>query len=182
MSEVFDNKKDVAKHGNISLAIESYNDIFSSFDPRGYGERSLSDDFLNECKKAASEIDENIELRFMIEKAKRNVSDELKIRRRLKQHFQRHVKIKEKEIHNLIMKGIYFVIAGIIFMFAATYLLYTYPEATLLSSFFVILLEPAGWFSFWEGLDMIVFEAKKKRPDYEFYKKMSSAEIFFLSY
>ena len=41
-----------AKNGNISLILESYTDIFSDFDPRPYDQRTLSDDFLLECKKA----------------------------------------------------------------------------------------------------------------------------------
>ena len=35
----------------MSLILDTYLDIFSSFDPRPYEERSLSDDFLDECKK-----------------------------------------------------------------------------------------------------------------------------------
>jgi len=47
--------------------------------------------------------------------------------------------------------------------------------------FLLILFEPAGWFFFWEGLDQVVFESKKTKPDLEFYEKMAKSDIYFLS-
>ncbi len=78
------------KEGNISLILDGYDDIFSDFDPRPYSERALSDDFLSECKKAARDKDEKLELRLMVPGDNRNFKDELKIRKRLKTHFHRH--------------------------------------------------------------------------------------------
>ena len=49
-------------------------------------------------------------------------------------------------------------------------------------SFLVVFLEPAGWFLFWEGSDLVIFDSKKKKPDLEFYEKMTRANIGFLSY
>ncbi|MBI2151367.1 hypothetical protein HYU21_01420, partial [Candidatus Woesearchaeota archaeon] len=34
------------REGNISLVLDSYDDIFSDFDPRDYSEKALSEDFL----------------------------------------------------------------------------------------------------------------------------------------
>ena len=45
---VINNPVSSPKEGNVSLVLESYNDIFSDFDPRNYSERALSDDFLIE--------------------------------------------------------------------------------------------------------------------------------------
>ena len=59
------------KEGNISLILDNYDDIFSDFDPRPYTVRALSDDFLNECRKAIIEKGENIELRFLLSKKQR---------------------------------------------------------------------------------------------------------------
>jgi len=52
----------------------------------------------------------------------------------------------------------------------------------MLATFMIVLLEPAGWFLFWEGLNQMVFEAKKINPDLKFYTKMMKCRIEFLSY
>jgi len=49
-------------------------------------------------------------------------------------------------------------------------------------TFLVILLEPGGWFLFWEGLNLIIFETKEETPDFSFYEKMSKCSINFSSY
>ena len=80
------------REGNISLILDSYDDIFSDFDPRSYSEKALSDDFLEECKKAAKDKEERPELRLLVQKNKRDYKDEIRIKKRLREHFQRHYK------------------------------------------------------------------------------------------
>jgi hypothetical protein len=46
----------------------------------------------------------------------------------------------------------------------------------------LVLAQPAGWFSFWEGLGKIFILAKEKKPDLDFYKKVARANIFFTNY
>jgi hypothetical protein len=72
-----------------------------------------------------------------------------------------------------------FSTVGIIFMFLTTMLLFRYEHTTLLASMFIVILEPAGWFSFWEGLNQIFFESKTVYPVLAFYKKMTAASIAF---
>jgi hypothetical protein len=167
------------KAGNISLILESYNDIFSDFDPRPYTVRALSDDFLNECRKAIIEKGENIELRFLLSKKQRNFSDEQKIKKRLRQHFQKHYLQKHKEIKRIKRSGILWFFLGAILMFLGTFL---YKMEGFFFNFLFILTEPAGWFFFWVGLEKIFITSKTKVPEYTFYKKMSSAEIYFSDY
>ena len=63
------------RQANISLILDSYEDIFSSFDPREYSERALSDDFLIECNHAAMDKGEGIELILSMPKNKRNFNE-----------------------------------------------------------------------------------------------------------
>lgn len=173
----------VLQSPGISIWVNNYNDIFSSFDPRPYSQKALSDDFLSEIKKASIDKDKgNVELRFLIKKSERNPVEEHVIKKRLRKHFHKHFAITRHEINALIIKGASFTAFGIILMFLAALLLFKYNEATLLTSFLVILLEPAGWFLFWEGLDLVIFESKKIKPDLDFYEKMSKCKIQFLSY
>jgi hypothetical protein len=167
------------KEENISLILDSYDDIFSDFDPRPYNVKALSDDFLSECKKVSVDKGEELELRFLVPKNKRKTNEEYEIRKRLRTHFQKHYKEKEKEIKQIKRNGWAWFFIGAFVMTAATFL---YGYKGFLFNFLFIMAEPAGWFFFWEGLDKIMVEAKNKKPDYEFYKKMSKAHIYFLDY
>jgi hypothetical protein len=163
----------------ITLQIDSYHSIFSDFDPRPFAQRALSSDFLDEMKRASSDKSEGkIELCFLMRGA-RNIAEENTIVRRLKAHFERHHKESEKEKDAIILKGMLFSAVGIVFMFLTTLLLFRYEHSTLLASLFIVVLEPAGWFSFWEGLNHIFFESKSVYPALSFYKKMRTATITF---
>ncbi|MEI7477473.1 MAG: hypothetical protein WCJ81_02910 [bacterium] len=91
----------IVQEGKMSLILDTYGDIFSSFDPRPYEERALSDDFLDECKKITDDkkID-LLELRLLIPKAQRSVVDEELIKKRLHAYFlaQYHLYYKKKKI------------------------------------------------------------------------------------
>lgn len=168
---------------NISLKLNNYNDIFSSFDPRPYSEKALSVDFLDETKRASIDKGENkIELRLLIPLNLRKIETERIIKRKLKEHFERHSKQIKKEYKKIIKNGIIFAIVGVILMFIATLVFFKSSKETITAHFLLILLEPAGWFFFWEGLWQIIFEPKHKKPELEFYKKMSNCTIIFSSY
>src|SRR3989338_1167827 len=90
-------KQHLLSKAQISLMMKSYNDIFSSFDPRSFGLRALSDDFLIEAKKAALDKEGALELSFMIPKNERNFEHEVLIKKRLRDHFKRHYMLVESE-------------------------------------------------------------------------------------
>ena len=53
--------------GAVSLWLDTYEDIFSDFDPHPYGQRALSEDFLAEARRAVRDRrDEVPELRFLV--------------------------------------------------------------------------------------------------------------------
>ena len=90
-------KGSLLAESEISLILDSYDDIFSDFDPRHFSERALSDDFLIEAKKAARDKAGVYELRFLVPKQQRNFEHEHLIRMRLKEHFKKHYrKIQHK--------------------------------------------------------------------------------------
>ena len=175
-------REKILRMSEIPLILDTYDDIFSDFDPRPHSQRALSDDFLLEAKRASREkATGGIELQFLMPKAKRNLRDESLIKKRLKEHFKKHYDRLHQEKNKIIKQGAFFVFVGIILMFFATFVLFGY-EKTALTSFLIIFLEPASWFLFWEGLNLIIFEVKKLKPDLDFYEKMIECEIEFLSY
>jgi hypothetical protein len=169
-------------HENISLRLSNYDDIFSSFDPRPYSERSLSVDFLGESKRAS--IDKptgDIEIRLMLPDKLRNTEKERIIKGRLKNHFERHAGKIREQYKRIVRTGAAFTVSGIFIMFLATLVLFSFPGNSLFFNFLTILFEPAGWFLFWEGLDQILFETKKIKPELDFYDKMTRSDVIFLS-
>jgi hypothetical protein len=177
-------KENKMREGNISLILDSYNDLFSDFDPRSYTERALSDDFLIECKRAARDKEFSLGgfvLRLLVPKNKRNTLDESKIKQRIKYHFQKHFHQKEQEIKSIKKEGMVWFAIGVLFMVFAT-IVDRYSSNNFLFNLLFVILEPAGWFTAWSGLDKFFFDVKKEHPEYNFYKKMASAEILFIGY
>lgn len=175
-------KTELLRMSEISLWLDTYDDIFSDFDSRPYSQRAVSQDFLAEAKRASRDmVSGEIELKFLIPADKRNPVQEHLIKKRLIDHFTRHFEMLRKERDEVVKQGLRFVVIGIILMFWATYILFKF-EKIFLTSFMVILLEPGGWFLFWEGLNKILFESKTKKPEYEFYHKMTKCEVTFTQY
>jgi hypothetical protein len=176
-------KEHLLKLSEISLWLDSYDDIFSDFDPRPYSQRALSDDFLTETKKASRDkASGSIQLSFLVPKDKRNAQHENLIKKRLRDHFKKHYIIFQKDIYKQVREGLIYVVSGIILMFTTTYIFFKNPNESLLLSFLVTFLEPAGWFLFWQGLMLVIFESRVKKPDMEFYEKMAKSEIDFIPY
>ncbi|NYT12918.1 MAG: hypothetical protein GKC01_00225, partial [Candidatus Methanofastidiosa archaeon] len=72
--EASEDPKIILREKNISLILDSYDDLFSDFDPRPYSVRGLSDDFLIECRRAVRGIKTEspvLELRLLVPKNKR---------------------------------------------------------------------------------------------------------------
>jgi len=176
-------KRRLLEMSEISLLIEDYDYIFSDFDPRPFSQRALSDDFLLEARRASRDkVAGNIELEFLVPKKLRDLKTEEMVRKRLHDHFNKHYNMINGEISNLVREGFYFAFIGILLMFLGAYIMFVYTEKSLLVSFMIVLLEPAGWFSFWEGLRLAIFEKRTKKPDLDFYRKMSQCRIKFVSY
>jgi hypothetical protein len=179
--DVFEKEKqELLKKSTICLWIESYDDIFSDFDHRPYYERALSQDFLEEARRASRDKEETtIGLNFLMDRSKRSAHDEETIKRRLHEHFRNHYTnfLEEKKGH--ITKGVSFALSGTAMMFIAAYFLFYFSD-NLMFNFLIVIMEPGGWFLFWEGLRIAIFESKNLNPQVEFYKKMSLCKIAFM--
>lgn len=175
-------KQLLLEKSEISLWLDCYDDIFSDFDSRPFTQRSLSQDFLGEAKRASRDKElGKIELALLIPHNLRNQSHESLIRKRLLNHFKKHKESVHSEKMKMVKEGMLFVAIGIAVMFSAVLLVYNNQE-NLFSKSMLIILEPAGWFFFWEGLRQVLIESRTKNADIDFYDKMSRCDIRFLSY
>ena len=173
--------QDELAKSNIPLVLNDYGEIFSDFDPRSFTQRALSDDFLLECKRAARDkLEGGFELILSMPKKKRSTNSEIKIIKRLKEHFKKHAIEKDKEVKKIKKDGLAWVTLGILILIGVVYGL---VHAT--STFFeaiITIMEIPSWFLVWEGMRKIFIDSKEKEPDHVFYGKMASAEISFRSY
>ena len=166
----------------ISLILDTYDDIFSDFDPRPYSKRAISDDFLYAAKKAMPKLKEGaLELLFLIPKAQRNLGNETLIKKRLHEHFKKHAALRKKAKQELLKKGAIMTVAGFVILITAGYIIATAGDE-LFYELMLVVLEPSGWFTVWNGLDIIFFRAHEKDSEMRFYSKMSRAEIIFIEY
>lgn len=169
----------------VSLKLDSYEDIFSDFDIRPYSKRALSVDFLDEIKRASRDkTPGGVELVLHVPESARSESEENIIKERLGEHFKKHYKLLLKDKRRVLGLGIGMVVIGIFAMIAATYIVFEDPTHNVLLSFLVVFLEPAAWFLLWEGMDQVIFNSRNIQPELDFYRKMSDScdRIFFKPY
>ena len=165
----------------ISIWLDCYDDIFSSFDSRPLSERTVSDDFLTEVRKVCEEKSRNkIHLKLAMPENLRNEDDEKVIIKRLHLYFRNNYSLVANEIKQNNKKGIYFILIGIILMLFASYISFQNPVKFYIHTL-LILFEPAGWFFLWSGLDHLVYFSKNKKSDQLYFHKMAEAIIRFVN-
>jgi len=175
--------KKVLQTSELALWLDDYNDLFSDFDPRPYSQRSLSDDFLLEMNKAIrNRNNDTFELKFLLSEKLRNHSKEQIIIKRLREHFTRHYHTLLKDKKKVIRRGIILVLIGILVMLLGGFIRTFFLDKHVMFNFIIILVEPAGWFLFWEGLNKTIYDNNKIKPNLDFYHKMSKSKIKFISY
>lgn len=162
--------------------LDTYDDLFSDFDPRPYSKRAVSDDFIFQVKKVTKDQPgSKMMLKLLLPEAARNRQDEEIIAERLHGYFIKSYEqlLNEKKQNN--RKGIQLTAAGVVLMIAASYISFLKPEAYSIH-LMLILFEPAGWFLLWVGLDDLVYYSRKTKKELDFYSKMALAEFEFDSY
>jgi hypothetical protein len=165
----------------VSLWLDDYDDIFSDFDPHPFGQRALSEDFLAEARRAVRDRPDAVpELRLLVPAPARNLNDEATIRKRLREHFRRHAERLGRDRRRALWVSLGVAAAGLAVMTAAA-LLRRQPE-TLARTVLHVLLEPAGWFAVWFGLDGLFYGTRELAREYTFYRKMARADVVFTTY
>jgi hypothetical protein len=171
----------IINSARLSIWLDTYDDIFSDFDPRGYEERALSDDFVNEARKMVKEKpDGEVELKLLLPMAARDINSEKIIIKRMHRHFSQFAEHSTKEMNDIRRKGYLMCIIGFIVMIVAANLV-TISNKTFYINALQIILEPAGWFFVWTGFDHLFENARKRKPEIIFNQKMAKSEIIFIS-
>ncbi|MBI5417889.1 hypothetical protein HZA55_08100 [Candidatus Poribacteria bacterium] len=168
--------------GQVSLKLDTYDDIFSDFDPRPFSERTLSDDFLLESKKAFREKETGrLQLKFLIPEKERNLKSEGIIIKRLKEHFKKHYQLEKKEFDSIKRNSMLSLIIGFSLMLTSSFIS-LYESKKYIAYLLITIFEPTGWFLVWYGMDTIFYKMKEERLSLEFNQKMARTEIIFVQY
>ncbi|MGE5279551.1 MAG: hypothetical protein ACM3L6_02250 [Deltaproteobacteria bacterium] len=164
----------------MSVAIDTWDDIFSDFDPRPIEKRVLSEDFLTEIKKRFRESGAGqVTVAFMAPAALKDEEFERKVIKRLKQYFKFRSLSVLKEINDLRRRGFYFLLTGIVSLATLTLLTYYKAADTLSLELLAIILMPLGWFGIWEGFSRVIEPSPYMKRDHEVFSLLAKATIKF---
>jgi len=164
----------------IGVVIDTWDDIFSDFDPRPLSERTVSGDFVDELKKRYKETPAG---HFIITiyapvSLKNEESERITINR-LRKHFRYKFLHKKKVITIIRIRGLIFVIVGICslsFLTLATYFKFLSELKLQISG---IVLMPFGWFGIWEGLSKLIDTSPVVIRDAKLFERLSKATYHF---
>jgi hypothetical protein len=163
----------------VSIWLDTYDDIFSDFDPRPFSERALSDDFISELKKVSREDSLSVsEMKLLVPEKNRKHGDETIIIKRLHSYFRGVHSFMQKKVRRIRLRGISMVLAGIVMLFLAA-LIVNQSSTQFGMKLLLILCEPAGWFFMWTGFDTLFFSSRQTTSQLEFYNKLLKSKITF---
>jgi hypothetical protein len=170
------------KIAEISVWLDTYDDLFSDFDPRPYEERAVSDDFLREAKTFGKEKSAGqFELVLLIPHKLQNTDQETVIIQRLHEFFSANHTQSHKAIAANRRSGAAMTALALLLLLLAAWLRAAHGQSFLMN-FFLVVLEPAGWFTIWNGFERLFFVPAQLRSDMDFYEKMSTCVISFIPY
>lgn len=173
----------------MAIALDCYDDLFSDFDIREYGERAISRDFLDELRLRMRRRQTGIEaeevesrspvetrLLLLVPATLRRSEDEALIVQRLTSFFRDRQEHYRKESRR-IWRGLALDSAiGLLLSFGASYAVERLGFFTLFRDFLLI---PA-WFFVWRGLESLMRSRAEIRDKRQYYDRLASATIIFM--
>ena len=165
----------------ISIALDTYDDLFSDFDPRPYASRELSRDLLDEVQRRYVETpSDRIEVRFTIPAPVRDPRAETLIKKRLREHFIFEERVLQVEIESLAKTGTGWFITGAALQFLVLGLLLWFGDANTYARAADVILGPAGWYGLFSGMDKLVLEPHNIRRRQVVWERFGKASFIFI--
>jgi hypothetical protein len=177
MSKVEQRLRDLKE---IAIVIDSWDDIFSDFDPRPLSERTLSGDFIDELKKRYRETRRgDFMVKIYAPVSLKNEESERKVIQRLKRDFRHQYLQKIKIVRRIRIRGVIFLLIGVSSLSFLTLATYFKFLSQLIIEILSIILMPLGWFGFWEGLSKLVDTSPVFIQESSLFEKLSKATYQF---
>ncbi len=167
---------------SISLALDSYDDIFSDFDESSYSKRIISDDFTREIEKRYNENRKGeFEVVFSLPQKVRSAKIEGMVKKRIKDHYKSKLKEVEDKVKKMKNTGVSRIALGIFLSLVEVAIRLNAVNSSIFVETLEILLIPAAWFSVWTGYEHFFDGPKEFVERGEFYRKFEKAEYKFVS-
>jgi len=160
---------------SVRVALDSYDDIFSDFDPSPYETRILSDDFLKELRRRYAERRKGeFAVSFTLPRSLRSEKTEALVRKRIKDYFKARLKELAKERRDRLKNGGLRLLAGAVLSLPLIFLpqLDIVPVLTLVS----VLI----WYVLWSGFEELFEVSSRLRRRQSFYEKFLRADYNFM--
>jgi hypothetical protein len=165
----------------ISVAIESYANIFNELDPAPFRKKDLDQDLRDYLEDSSVDIPlkYDVVLRFNVSGEAKNTEKEEKIRVGLKTYFSFVKDLLGDNIRKSYEKSVVYVFGAFVLL-SASYLL----RLLLISNiFFSILIEGitiGGWVFLWEAISTFAFRTRDVKNRCRQYKRLADAPIQFI--
>lgn len=178
MAEMEQRIKDIKE---ISVAIDTWDDIFSDFDPRPLNERDISEDFIAELKKRYRATKTGgFRISIYAPVALKDEKSEKTVISRLKKHFKFWALLRQKQLNAIRLRGVIFVGFGIVCLGCLTIATYHQLFGDFAIEMLGIILMPLGWFGIWEGFSKIVDTSPMFIQEEIRFEKLSKAYYRFI--
>ena len=163
------------------MSIDSYDDLFSDFDPRSFKERQLSEDFLAELRRFFFDKNpESLDVVFLIPRRMRSNATEAIIKRRLHIYFQKKNREVAASVKNIRARNLTKVAVSVMLMVCTGYLA-TKAGQIVWMNIVKVIVEPASWFLFWTSLEQLLGSRRSVERELNYFKRLSECKIVFLS-
>ncbi len=158
------------------IALDSYDDLFSDFDPSPYERRLLSEDLFKELYRRHNETPKGeLMLTFTLPGSMRSDKIETLARKRIREHFRERLRKVERDIREARKNGIVRIVIGVFFE-ALMLSFLTLSNAAAISSFSVL-----SWYLIWSGLERLLEIPSKLSGEQAFVEKFAKAEYKFMN-
>ncbi len=160
----------------IAIALDTYDDLFSDFDIRDYGERALSKDFLDELRLRLRRAWEkgDLSIVLLIPAAKRMGECEALIVERIGKFYLERRDHYRREDKRAKLKALCFIAVGLALSIAANVIVERFSFLPLFKDFLLI---PA-WFFVWSGFDFLI-KGEDIRRKKRYYAALSASRTVF---
>jgi len=163
----------------ISLWLDSYDDIYSDFDSRNYLRRRISEDFLHELRTELKYKGSHAsDMVLLLPQERREEAMEKIIADSLKDLFIGQLRFHQDKCRKKLNNGLLLLTCGVIAMLFNSWINYQLRESFALTGL-KILLEPAGWFLMWAAFDFLFYDFSELKRERNFYKELSGIHIHF---